>query len=609
MKIQGNCDSVKKSTIEYMESFIGNSYSPGSFVPEEIAFMMKDVTAEISREVAVCLDRRNTVLSITLGDAHSVSTVTPDVGKRSELRLCGVRQLHTHPNGVPLPSEIDLNTLRSERFDAMIVVGVNRDKGTVSGVSASMLGRSEQGTLVFEETVGPFLPSEFERFDILFDRLAEIDKSAPDTNLSENASETERAILVGVIRSHDSSEDAESLAELAELAKTAGAEVVGKFTQRRESPDSKYYIGSGITDDIAQACSRLRADVVIFDDELSPSQIRNLEEKCRTRIIDRTALILDIFAGRATSREGRLQVELAQQKYRLPRLTGLGTALSRLGGGIGTRGPGETKLQTDRRHIMRKIHYLEDELREVSRRRELLRRERKRREIPTVSLVGYTNSGKSTLLNALCNADVYVENQLFATLDPSVRRLTTEDERDILLVDTVGFIKKLPHELVEAFKSTLEEAVFSDLLIHVVDMDCGDYMERISVVEEILADIDAVGSERFLVLNKIDCAPDGFVPGDIPGYTRVFATCALDGRGLDALKRGIVDHFAASEIYFDILIPYSDGATLAYIHENGTVDEEEYTAEGTKVRGKIPDKFAGRMRKYIPAPETEDDYG
>ena len=604
MKIQGNTDSVRKSSIELMDAFVGKAYGEGEFIPAEVAEMMRDFTVEYGREIAVCLDRRNTVLSVTLGDASSVSAVTPDVGKRSAVRLCGVRQMHTHPNATPVPSDVDLNTLEEERFDATVIIGVNRDKGTINGASVSLLGRDEGGSLVFSHTEGPLPPSRFAEFDHLFDYVAELDKSAPDTALTDNAEKRERAILVGVVTSDGDDAD---LDELSELAKTAGAEVVERFVQRRASPDSKYYIGSGLVEELWRAVASQKADLVIFDDELSPSQTRNLEEKCRVRIVDRTALILDIFAARAASREGRLQVELAQQKYRLPRLTGLGAQLSRLGGGIGTRGPGETKLQTDRRHIMRKIHYLEDELREVSSRRELLRRERKRREIPTASLVGYTNSGKSTLLNVLCDADVYVENQLFATLDPSVRRLVT-DEREVLLIDTVGFIKKLPHELVEAFKSTLEEAVFTDLLIHVVDLDCEDVEARIDIVEHILADIGATGAKRFLVFNKLDLAPDFAPPASVPGYERVIVTSAADGRGIEELRSAICDHFARAERYLDILIPYSDGADLAYLHENGTVESEEYTAEGTRVKAKIAEKSLGRLAKYVRE-ATEDGDG
>ena len=248
---------------------------------------------------------------------------------------------------------------------------------------------------------------------------------------------------------------------------------------------------------------------------------------------------------------------------------------------------------------MRKIHYLENELEEVERRRALLRGDRKRREIPTVSLVGYTNSGKSTMLNALCGSDVYVQNQLFATLDPSVRRMETDSERDILLVDTVGFIKKLPHELVEAFKSTLEEAVSSDLLIHVVDMGCDDFRERIAIVEGILADIGATEGERFLVLNKADLLPPDFAPGEISGYSRVFLTSATEGTGLEMLREGIISHFAKSLIMFDFVLPYSDGAMLAFLHENGTVTSEEYLADGIRLAGSISDKFAQKLGKYL----------
>lgn len=595
-KVEGNLDSIKKATVEYAQSFIGETFSPGEFIPEEVISMMKRVTVESGRECAVCLDRRNTVISVNIGDARGVGIGdTPTRGGKSG--LCGVRNLHTHPNGVPLPSKIDLNTLSDARLDAMVVVGIDREKQTVKGLSASVLGRASDGSLEFYETVGPYPPSERGKFDALFEHILYLDKTAGQAELIENSDETEKAILVGVTLASDSGDD--DLAELAELARAAGAQVVGTFTQRRESPDSKFYIGSGLVATVSEEVKRSRADVVIFDDELSPSQIRNLEEKCGVRIIDRTALILDIFARRATSREGRLQVELAQQKYRLPRLTGLGTVLSRLGGGIGTRGPGETKLQTDKRHIMRKIHYLENELEEVERRRALLRGDRKRREIPTVSLVGYTNSGKSTMLNALCGSDVYVQNQLFATLDPSVRRMETDSERDILLVDTVGFIKKLPHELVEAFKSTLEEAVSSDLLIHVVDMGCDDFRERIAIVEGILADIGATEGERFLVLNKADLLPPDFAPGEISGYSRVFLTSATEGTGLEMLREGIISHFAKSLIMFDFVLPYSDGTMLAFLHENGTVTSEEYLADGIRLAGSISDKFAQKLGKYL----------
>ena len=415
----------------------------------------------------------------------------------------------------------------------------------------------------------------------------------------------ERAVLAGLSASSMDAEERSteiSMEELAALVDTAGADTVAMVLQTRQSPDPRSFLGAGKLQEIKEIVTNNECDLVVIDNELSPSQARAIEEELGVRVVDRSGLILDIFAQRARTKEGRLQVQLAQYEYLLPRLTGMWTHLKRQAGTsapIGTRGPGETKLQTDKRHIMRKIHYLENELEEVERRRALLRGDRKRREIPTVSLVGYTNSGKSTMLNALCGSDVYVRNQLFATLDPSVRRMETDSERDILLVDTVGFIKKLPHELVEAFKSTLEEAVSSDLLIHVVDMGCDDFRERIAIVEGILADIGATEGERFLVLNKADLLPPDFAPGEISGYSRVFLTSATEGTGLEMLREGIISHFAKSLIMFDFVLPYSDGAMLAFLHENGTVTSEEYLADGIRLAGSISDKFAQKLEKYL----------
>ena len=500
----GNTGDVKKSLIEYMEGFIGNIYEPGTYIPDELSGMMKRVTVELSREVAICLDRRNRVVAISLGDSRSVSL--PDAGgKRSALRLSGIRLLHTHPNGSPRPSEVDLNSLRTMRYDSMIVIGVNTEKETVTGISAAMLTRNERGEFCDKFLLyGPVLPSQKKSLDSLYAEAELIDRAAPERS-EDNTEETPRAILVGVITDGSGSDDAKTqLRELAELAETAGAEPVAYHIQRRPSPDARLYIGKGLASDIALERQALNAELVIFDDELSPSQIRNLEETLGTRVIDRTALILDIFAARAKSKEGALQVELAQQRYRLPRLTGMGTAMSRLGGGIGTRGPGETKLQTDRRHILRRIHYLEEELAEVSKRRDMMRQDRAKRNMPVVALVGYTNAGKSTMLNALCNADVFAENMLFATLDPSTRGMTDNDGREYLMVDTVGFIRKLPHTLIEAFKSTLEEAAKADLLLHIAESDAPDLEDKIDTVNRILAEIGASDKPRILVLNKTD---------------------------------------------------------------------------------------------------------
>nr|WP_256961570.1 GTPase HflX [Thermoanaerobacterium thermosaccharolyticum] len=311
----------------------------------------------------------------------------------------------------------------------------------------------------------------------------------------------EKAVLVGVIINDD---DNESMDELKELAETAGAEVVGIMTQSRSSVDRNSYIGKGKLSELKQFVDNMDIDLVIINDELSGSQIKNIEDIVNQKVIDRTSLILDIFAKRAKSAEGMLQVELAQLKYRLPRLQGLGNDLSRLGGGIGTRGPGETKLETDRRYIRERIKAIEGKLEDLKKHRELLRGRRRKNEIPVVAIVGYTNAGKSTLMNALTDSSVYVEDKLFATLDPTARKLDLPSGREAILIDTVGFIRKLPHDLVEAFKSTLEESKYADVLLHVIDITSKDIKHKIEVVENVLRDLEAIDKPIINVYNKSD---------------------------------------------------------------------------------------------------------
>lgn len=597
--IYGNVSAVKTSILERMKAFIDNVYDPGCFVPTEISEMMKEVTIDTNKEVAVFLDRKNRVLAVALGDDRSVSL--PELeGRRSYLRLCGVRCIHTHPNGGVRPSDVDIQSLKSMRYDSMVVIGVDTERKIATGVSAAVLSRNETGMFLNYELHGPYAYWKKHNLDGIFDELAVKDREAAEfsSNSQKVKEDTERAILVGVVPD-GMHVIGNPLAELQELAESAGAVVVGSFTQRRETPEAKTYIGRGLAEDLSLRRQGLNADIVIFDDELSASQIRNLENIIGARVIDRTALILDIFAARAKSREGRLQVELAQQKYRLPRLMGQGTALSRLGGGIGTRGPGETQLETDRRHIKRKINFLEAQLREVKERRSVLRKERQKKEIPTVAVVGYTNAGKSTLVNALCDSDVLAEDKLFATLDTSVRRLVTPENRDFLLIDTVGFIRKLPHDLVEAFKSTLEETVYADLLLHVVDCSNPDFEACIDTVEGILKEIGAENRPRYLVLNKIDKAPADIFPSPriVQGYGKVFRVSAVNGDGLDELREQTINYFVRADKKFDIVIPYSNGGLLSYLHNHGKVELEEYTESGIHVKGKIPPEHFSKITR------------
>lgn len=395
--------------------------------------------------------------------------------------------------------------------------------------------------------------------------------------------EIKTCLLLGV---SDRPDAEASMAELEQLAQTAGLDVKGILLQQRTRPDPATYIGAGKSEEMKQFVENHEIHLAIANAELTAGQIRNLEDRLDVAVIDRTMLILDIFAGRARSAEGRLQVELAQLKYRLPRLAGLGESLSRLGGGIGTRGPGETKLETDRRHIRRRIKALEQGLAEIKQRRETTRRGRLRGGKSTVALVGYTNAGKSTLLNRLCGSDVYAENQLFATLDPTVRKMQGLQGQEILLSDTVGFLRDLPHTLIDAFRSTLEESLSADLLLLVADGSDPEAETHLRVVRELLHSLDADRKPIFLVLNKMDRAVDVDLA---PFYAlasgekmKVFPISAATGEGCEALKTALLRHFAGEEEE-SVIVPYDDGALLATLYRERVILNREDTAEGIKI--------------------------
>ena len=390
-----------------------------------------------------------------------------------------------------------------------------------------------------------------------------------------------------------------SLSELEELCDTAGADVVASFVQNRESADKATFIGSGKLHEIKDYIEDNGADILVFDSELSGSQIRNIEEIVDIRVVDRTMLILDIFAGRAKSSEGKLQVELAQQKYRLPRLTGMGKSLSRLGGGIGTRGPGETKLETDKRHIRRRINALEEELRNMEERRARVRERRKKQSVITIAIVGYTNVGKSTLLNLLTDAGVYAKNQLFATLDPTAREIILPDGQHAVIVDTVGLIRRLPHQLVEAFKSTLEEAAAADVILNVCDASNENLKEQLEVTKNLLSELGCGDTPVITVYNKADLLDD--VPVET-GERAVF-TSARDNTGIDRLLNLISDVLSDSMQKVMLLIPYDKGHLLNKIREQGKVFSEEFTENGTLVNALIEKKILKLITPYIATSE------
>ena len=410
----------------------------------------------------------------------------------------------------------------------------------------------------------------------------------------ENTQKPESALLVGVDSGDFDCE--ESLSELAELAKTAGAEVQAKVTQKREKPDAATYIGSGRLEEIKDFCRDNETDLLIFDTELTPSQQRNIEDITGIRVIDRTELILDIFAARARSGEGKLQVELAQLKYSLPRLGGKGTSLSRLGGGIGTRGPGETKLETDRRHIRRRIKSLEDDLEALSKRRRIARARREKDGTQTVAIVGYTNAGKSTLMNTLTQAGVLAEDKLFATLDPTARALTLPDGRRVMLIDTVGFIRRLPHGLVEAFKSTLEEASTATLILNVCDASSPECAEHLDVTNRLLDELGCSGKPIIAVFNKCDVAPD---IGWLSAGLRSVKISALSGEGLDLLLEEIVKALPPTRKKVSLLLPYSMGSDAALLRSDGAVEKEEYREDGLFMTVTADINLLDKYKDYI----------
>ncbi len=384
-----------------------------------------------------------------------------------------------------------------------------------------------------------------------------------------------------------------SMDELAELASTAGAQELARVIQKRDAYESATVIGEGKLEEVKELCTNLGAELLIFDCELTASQIRNIEEATDVRVIDRTMLILDIFAGRAVSREGKLQVELAQLRYRLPRLMGIGASLSRLGGGIGTRGPGETQLETDRRHIRRRIDKLSDELKELEERRGYTRSRRKKDSVQVGAIVGYTNAGKSTLLNHLTGAGVLAEDKLFATLDPTSRAIELPDGRNLLLVDTVGLIRRLPHHLVEAFKSTLEEAACADIIIHVCDASDPEAAEKADVTLKTLADLGAAEIPVVTVLNKCDKLEE-----NIPENESTVKISALKAQGIDRLLEVIAHNLPETSKRMKLLLPYAKGGLTAVIRENGKIFSEEYTENGILVDALVDKLNIKQMSGY-----------
>ncbi len=407
----------------------------------------------------------------------------------------------------------------------------------------------------------------------------------------------EKVILVGVWTDGTALDAENSLKELAALAETAGSEVMDGLIQRRDKADPATFIGSGKVEELRRSVVATGADTVVCDGELSPAQLRNLEQKSKVKVIDRTALILDIFAQHAKSREGKAQVELAQMSYLLPRLRGWGDSLSRQAGGIGGRGPGETKIETDRRRINDKMAKLRREIKEMKTARDTKRQERRKNNIPSVAIAGYTNAGKSSLMNRLTNAGVLVENALFATLDPTVRKATSSDGRIYTLSDTVGFVRHLPHQLVEAFKSTLEEVSLSDLIVHVVDGSHPDPFGQISAVREVINEIGGGDITEIIAINKADIAPPEKIMQLLRQEPNSFAFSARTGFGIDTLLKAIESSLPRPRVEINTVIPFSRGDLVSAIHERGEIISEDYLPEGTSIHAMVDGAIAQAIEK------------
>lgn len=588
-KPNGNLTGIKSAMLDRLKSLYDFKQGLDEFASFELLSELCACSGEINREISVYISRDGSIVDVSVGDSAKVSMPSMRL-VRNEDRLCGVRCIHTHPSGDGRLSGVDLGTLRSMKLDCMAAVGVSDGKPTQ--LYAAYLGDFDEDTgsraaLVY----GPIRPYKLPQKALIAEIFNSDDRFRSTTKEVE-AVEQERAVLVGM----DNDEGYDTLEELNELAKTAGALVVGKVRVRRRTIDNATYVGSGKANELSLMGSELEADLFIFDDELSAIQLRTLEETLGARVIDRTTLILDIFAARATSREGKLQVELAQMRYRLPRLIGQGQVLSRLGGGIGTRGPGEKKLEIDRRRIRRRVFELETELSEIEKQRGLRRESRKANRVPLVALVGYTNAGKSTMLNALTDSNVLAEDKLFATLDPVVRKITLSGGTEALLSDTVGFINKLPHDLVEAFKSTLEEVSNSDLILQVVDISCPYHEKQMRVVDGVLESLHAADIPRIIVFNKADAIASCDLPAESESRLNV---SALRGTGIEKLLSAVELKLNSARTEVDILVPYSKYEAVSMIRDRGMLLSEEHTETGTHIRALLDAESIGQLRKIL----------
>lgn len=598
-EIKGNIKGIRDSVIAELQKLY-DMQSP-QLVSQELAVKLADITEYINREISVYITRSGQIIEIAVGDNATVELPSFS-GRRGAGRLSGIRCIHTHPGGNPYLSGVDISALKNNKYDAMVAIGVVSPDFTKSELTFGLITGIDSNENYTAECYGPYSIEDAENINFVntvstIERI--LDKQTGTASLQVMS---ERAILIGMEWGRNDSlwTVDDSLEELKQLADTAGATVIKKFIQKRSKPDPAFFIGRGKVQELALYAQQENIDLCIFDDELSPAQQRNIESVMGIRILDRTALILDIFAQRARTNEGKLQVELAQLQYTLPRIMGKGLMLSRLGGGIGTRGPGETKLEVDRRIIRDRIAFIKEQIEKVKAVRSLHRSKRKKNNVFEVSLVGYTNAGKSTLLNTLTNSDIYAKDQLFATLDPTTRQLTLPNKQEIIITDTVGFIQRLPHQLIAAFRSTLEVVTEADLLVHVIDVSHELYKEQAAAVHEVLKEIGAETKPVITVYNKIDkLPPDSKLADRLALEEDTVCISAAKKLNLETLQQMIESHLKSKAVEVTLCIPYAETAKAAQLHETANVLEQEYTENGAVMKVILPVEDLEAYNEYI----------
>ncbi len=598
-EIKGNIKGIRDSVIAELQKLY-DMQSP-QLVSQELAVKLADITEYINREISVYITRSGQIIEIAVGDNATVELPSFS-GRRGAGRLSGIRCIHTHPGGNPYLSGVDISALKNNKYDAMVAIGVLSPDFTKSELTFGLITGIDSNENYTAECYGPYSIEDAENINFV-NTVSTIERILnKQTGTASLQVMSERAILIGMEWGRNDSlwTVDNSLEELKQLADTAGATVIKKFIQKRPKPDPAFFIGRGKVQELALYAQQENIDLCIFDDELSPAQQRNIESVMGIRILDRTALILDIFAQRARTNEGKLQVELAQLQYTLPRIMGKGLMLSRLGGGIGTRGPGETKLEIDRRRIRDRIAFIKDQIEKVKAVRSLHRSKRKKNNVFEVSLVGYTNAGKSTLLNTLTNSDIYAKDQLFATLDPTTRQLTLPTKQEIIITDTVGFIQRLPHQLIAAFRSTLEVVTEADLLVHVIDVSHELYKEQAAAVHEVLKEIGAETKPVITVYNKIDkLPPDSKLADRLALEEDTVCISAAKKLNLESLQQMIESHLKSKAVEVTLCIPYAETAKAAQLHETANVLEQEYTENGAVMKVILPVEDLEAYNKYI----------